>query len=222
MSISVYAFIIVAVMVVFSLIAIGYFLLYTNIINKALVTKGRKHLHMIPPHKVVIALIIVFIIGAAVLGAIYLPGMSRITSAHDIEEHLREFQVVNEEWNVEVTMSDSYAAVIAYDDEQTDHAFAIYKNTNETFTNYAFRYGGSTTSVERSVSVYKFDGTLVLVSMNALQIAKIACHDGDTYELDPNRPFVLIMLSGGFDVYDNEGNLIDLEQDWWYEMREAD
>lgn len=78
----------------------------------------------------------------------------------------------------------------------------------------AFRYGGHTTSVERSVSIYKFDGTLVLISMNSLHIEKIECHDGDTYETDPNRPFALILPSGGFDVYDNEGNLIDLEQDW--------
>lgn len=221
MSISVFAFIIVVIMVLLTIISIGYFLLYTSNINKALVTNGRKHLHMIPPYKVVIALIIMFIIGIAVLAVIYLPGMSRITTVQDIEEHLREFQAVNDEWNVEVAMSDNYAAVIAYDDEQTDHAFAVYRNDN-TFTDYVFRYGGHTTSVERSVSIYKFDGTLVLISMNSLHIEKIECHDGDTYETDPNRPFALILPSGGFDVYDNEGNLIDLEQDWWYEIREAD
>lgn len=218
MSISVFAFIVIAIVILLTIIAAGYFLLYTSNINKALVTKGHKHLHMIPPYKMVIALIILFIVVVAVLVAIYLPGMSRITNAHDIEEHLREFQAVNDEWNVEVAMSDNYAAVIAYDDEQTDHAFAIYRNTSEAFTNFVFRAGGHTTSVEKSVSVYKFDGTLALVSMNTLHIAKIECHDGDTYETDPNHPFVLILPSGGFNIYDNEGNLIDLEQDWWYEI----
>lgn len=47
--------------------------------------------------------------------------------------------------------------------------------------------------------------------MNALHIAKIACHDGDTCEIAPNRPFVRVMPSNDFDVYDDEGILIDLE-----------
>ena len=45
MSIAVFVFVIIAITVVLTLIAIGYFLLYTNVINKALVTRGRKHLH---------------------------------------------------------------------------------------------------------------------------------------------------------------------------------
>lgn len=222
MSVAVFAFIIIAIMVLLTIVAVGYFLLYSSNINKALVTKGRKHLHMIPFYKVVIVLIILFMIGAAVLAAIYFPGMSRIATAHDIEEHMREFQAVNDEWNVEVAMSDDYAAAIAYDGEQSDHTFAIYRNANETFTDFAFRVGGHTVSVEKSVSVYKFEDTLVLVSMNALHIAKIERHDGDVYEFDPNRPFVIVMPSGGFDVYGDDGILIDLEQDWWYEIREAD
>ena len=102
MSIAVFVFVIIAITVVLTLIAIGYFLLYTNVINKALVTRGRKHLHMIPPYKVVISLLIVLIIGAVVLGLIYLPSANRMTSAHDIEKNLREFQVVNDEWNVKM------------------------------------------------------------------------------------------------------------------------
>lgn len=222
MSIAVFVFVIIAITVVLTLIAIGYFLLYTNVINKALVTRGRKHLHMIPPYKVVISLLIVLIIGAVVLGLIYLPSANRMTSAHDIEKNLREFQAVNDGWNVEVAMSDNIAAALAYDDELTDYTFAIYRSSNDTFKNYEYRYGGHTASVEQSVSVYKYDGTLVLLSMNALHIAKIERHDGESYEIDPNSPFILVIPSGGFDVYDSDGDLIDLEQDWWYEMRQAD
>ncbi len=222
MSFSVFAFIIIAIMAVMVLATIGYFLLYTSVINKALATKGRKHLHMMPPYKVVIASAVIFVIGTVVLGTFYLLGINRIVTAHDLEVNMRKYQAVNEEWNVEIAMSDDFAAVIAYDDNLTDHTFAVYKNANDTFTDYEYRYGGHTTSVERSVSVYKFDGTLVLISMNALHISKIECHDGDCYEIDPARPFVLIVQSGGFDVFDNKGNLIDLEQDWWYEVRKAD
>lgn len=63
---------------------------------------------------------------------------------------MRKFQAVNAEWNVEATMSDNYVAAIAYDDEQTDYTFAVYKNTNETFTNFMFRIGGHATSVKKA------------------------------------------------------------------------
>ena len=48
---------------------------------------------------------------------------------------------------------------------------------------------------------------------------KLAVSHGDPYEIDPNHPFVLTVLGGGFDVYDSNGSLIELEQDWWYEER---
>lgn len=219
MSISVFVFTIIAIVVILTVIAVGYFLLYTRMINKALVGKGRKHLHMIAPYKVVIAFVIVLAVGAAALGGVYRSNMSRITSAHDIEESFRAFQAANAEWNVEVAMSNNIAAVIAYDQEQTDHTFAVYTNENDIFTNYVYRAGGHTTSVERSVLVYKSEGAFILISMNALHIAKIECHDGDPYEIDPNHPFVLIVPGGGFDVYDSNGSLIELEQDWWYGER---
>ena len=57
------------------------------------------------------------------------------------------------------------------------------------------------------------------ISMNRLGIAKIACHDGNTYQLDPESPFVLIIPSGGADIYDKNG---DLEQNWWYEITTND
>ncbi len=56
--------------------------------------------------------------------------------------------------------------------------------------------------------------------MNAPHIAAIECHDGERYEIDSNSPFVLIIPSGGFDVYDINGDLINLTQEGWYELTE--
>lgn len=220
MSSSVFAFPI-AVLLLLILVAAGYFLLYTSHINRALTAKGRGHLHMLPPYRVVMALGVIAVICAATLGASGLSGLSRIATAHDVEEDLRESRTVEEDWNVEIAMSDGFAAAIAYDDERSDHSFAIYRNAGDVFTAYTFRYGGHTTSVERGVSVYRFDDTLILLSMNAPHIERIVCHDGDTWEIDPGRPFVLILPSGGFDAYDSAGERIDLAQDWWYEERDA-
>lgn len=85
MSISVFVLIIIAAMIVLTLIAVVYFLIYTSNINSALVKRERKHLHMIPPRLVVIAWSLFFVIGIIVLSIIYLPGVGRITNAHDIE-----------------------------------------------------------------------------------------------------------------------------------------
>lgn len=220
MSISVFA-LPIALLLIVSGIALGYFLLYTGHINRALETKGRRHLHMLPPYRVVTALAALAVVCIVTLGVLCLPGMSRITTARDVEEDLLASQTVGEDWSVEVAMSDGFAAVLAYDDARSGHQFAIYRNESDILTNYVFRYGGRTTSVERSVSVYRFDDTLILLSMNALHIETIACHGGGTYETDPDRPFVLILPGGGFDAYDAEGERIDLAQDWWYEERDA-
>ncbi|MGM9661516.1 MAG: hypothetical protein ACI3WR_00290 [Oscillospiraceae bacterium] len=217
MDISVVVCTVLAAIAILVLIAAGYLRLYTRAINRALVTKGRKPPRMIPPYKVVAALAAALVIAAALC----LSGMNRITTARDMEESLRKSQTIREDWNIEIAMSDSFAAALAYDDGLTDHSFAVYRNTGRLFENYQFRYGGHTVSVEQSVSVYKYDGMLALLSMNALHIARIQCHDGETYEIDPDSPFVLILPDGGFDAYDSAGKLIDLEQDRWYEVREA-
>lgn len=218
MNISVFTVPIVLLLLI-SGMALGYFRLYTGYINRTLAEKGRRHRHMIPPCWVVRALAVLFIVCVIVLGAVYLPGMSRLTTARDMEEDMRGSQRVDDDWNVEIAMSDDFAALIAYDDEQSDHTFAVYRNDSDTFTDYKFRYGGHITSVERSVCACRFDGALILLSMNVPGIEKVECYDGETYKIDPDRPFVLILPDSGFDAYDAGGNRIDLTQDPWYEER---
>lgn len=197
-----------------------YFFIYKHHINKVLVEPQKKHIRMIPPYMIFVALIIV----VAVLGTSFiitiLPSLDRISTVSDIEKNVRSFQGISNDWNIEVAMNDQVAGVIAYDDQRSEHIFSIYKSNGTANTNYVFRYGGKSTSIERSVRVFKFEGTTVLISMNALHIAAIECHDGERYEIAPNMPFVLVIPSGGFDVYDNSGKLIDLTQDWWYELTE--
>ena len=195
-----------------------YFFSYKHHINKVLVEPQKKHIRMIPPYTILVSLIIVF----AVLGTYFiitiLPSFDHISTVSDIENNVRSSQKINSDWNVEVAMNDRVAAVIAYDDQRSEHTFSIYKSDSKANTNYVFRYGGKSTSIERSVRVFKFEGTMVLISMNALHIVAIECHDGERHEIDPNMPFVLIIPSGRFDVYDNSSNLIDLTQNQWYEL----
>ena len=58
--------------------------------------------------------------------------------------------------------------------------------------------------------------------MNSLHIAAIDSHGGARYEIDPDRPFALLIPGGGFDAYDSAGQLLNLEQEQWYEATDAE
>lgn len=156
--------------VVLPVICAIYFFIYKHHINKVLVEPQKKHIRMIAPYMILVALIIVF----AVLGTFFiitiLPSLDRISTVSDIEENVRSFQGISSDWNVEVAMNDRVAAVIAYDDQRSEPIFSIYKSDGNTNTNYVFRYGGKSISIERSVRVFKFEGTTVLMFMITVAI----------------------------------------------------
>lgn len=195
-------------------------LIYKKHINKVLIEPDKKHIKLVPPYKVLLVLIIVFAIVVTSFAVTLIPNTEHLSTVNDIEEDVRSFQKISDDWNIEIAMNERIAAVIAYDNQESEHTFSIYENKGSTKTNYVFRYGGKSTSIERGIRVFRFEGTTALISMNILHIAAIECHDGERYEVDPNTPFVLVIPSGGFDVYDENGNLIDITQAGWYELTE--
>lgn len=209
-----------AAVCVFFLVCIGYLLIYKKHINKVLIEPDKKHIKLVPPYKVLLVLIIVFAIVVTSFAVTLIPNTEHLSTVNDIEEDVRSFQKISDDWNIEIAMNERIAAVIAYDNQESEHTFSIYENKGSTKTNYVFRYGGKSTSIERGIRVFRFEGTTTLISMNILHIAAIECHDGERYEVDPNTPFVLVIPSGGFDVYDENGNLIDITQAGWYELTE--
>lgn len=197
-----------------------YFFVYKRHINKVLVEPQKKHKKMIPPHIVLLALTIAFAVICISFIATIQTRLNRISTVSDIKKDALSFQGISNDWDIDITMNDSIAAVIAYNEQKDEHAFSIYENEGKGKTNYVFRYGGKSTSIERSVRIFKFESTTVFISMNALHIAAIDCHDGERYEIDPNMPFALVVPSGSFDIIDSNGNSIDLSQDLWYELTE--
>ena len=220
MDISYILLLLFAAVCVFFLVCIGYLLIYKKHINKVLIEPDKKHIKLVPPYKVLLVLIIVFAIVVTSFAVTLIPNTEHLSTVNDIEEDVRSFQKISDDWNIEIAMNERIAAVIAYDNQESEHTFSIYENKDSTKTNYVFRYGGKSTSIERGIRVFKFEGTTALISMNILHIAAIECHDGERYEVDPNTPFVLVIPSGGFDVYDENGNLIDITQVGWYELTE--
>ena len=220
MDISYILLLLFAAVCVFFLVCIGYLLIYKKHINKALIEPDKKHIKLVPPYKVLLVLIIVFAIVVTSFAVTLIPNTEHLSTVNDIEEDVRSFQKISDDWNIEIAMNERIAAVIAYDNQESEHTFSIYENKDSTKTNYVFRYGGKSTSIERGIRVFKFEGTTALISMNILHIAAVECHDGERYEIDPNNPFVLVIPSGGFDVYDENGKLIDITQADWYELTE--
>ena len=220
MDISYILLLLFAAVCVFFLVCIGYLLIYKKHINKVLIEPDKKHIKLVPPYKVLLVLIIVFAIVGTSFAVTIIPNTEHLSTVNDIEEDVRSFQKISDDWNIEIAMNERIAAVIAYDNQESEHTFSIYENKGSTKTNYVFRYGGKSTSIERGIRVFKFEGTTALISMNILHIAAVECHDGERYEVDPNTPFVLVIPSGGFDVYDENGNLIDITQAGWYELTE--
>ncbi len=220
MDISYILLLLFAAVCVFFLVCIGYLLIYKKHINKVLIEPDKKHIKLVPPYKVLLVLIIVFAIVVTSFAVTLIPNTEHLSTVNDIEEDVRSFQKISDDWNIEIAMNERIAAVIAYDNQESEHTFSIYENKGSTKTNYVFRYGGKSTSIERGIRVFKFEGTTALISMNILHIAAVECHDGERYEIDPNNPFVLVIPSGGFDVYDENGKLIDITQADWYELTE--
>ena len=220
MDISYILLLLFAAVCVFFLVCIGYLLIYKKHINKVLIEPDKKHIKLVPPYKVLLVLIIVFAIVVTSFAVTLIPNTEHLSTVNDIEEDVRSFQKISDDWNIEIAMNERIAAVIAYDNQESEHTFSIYENKGSKKTNYVFRYGGKSTSIERGIRVFKFEGTTALISMNILHIAAVECHDGERYEVDPNTPFVLVIPSGGFDVYDENGNLIDITQAGWYELTE--
>ena len=218
MDISYILLLLFAAVCVFFLVCIGYLLIYKKHINKVLIEPDKKHIKLVPPYKVLLVLIIVFAIVVTSFAVTLIPNTEHLSTVNDIEEDVRSFQKISDDWNIEIAMNERIAAVIAYDNQESEHTFSIYENKGSTKTNYVFRYGGKSTSIERGIRVFRFEGTTALISMNILHIAAVECHDGERYEIDPNNPFVLVIPSGGFDVYDENGKLIDITQSDWYEL----
>lgn len=196
----------------------GYYYAYKRHINRALAQPGKKRLRLAPPRAVFILLTAAFALLCLTLIVSGLRGQGRLATLGDIEADIG----LPQGWEVESAMDERAAAVLCFDAEEGGHSFYVYENTGGKSADYVFRYGGSSTSIERGLRAFSFGGATVLISMNALHIAAIESHGGGRYELDPARPFVLVIPGGGFDAYDSAGAPLDLEQEQWFETTDAE
>ena len=217
-------------------IVLVYYHFYKRHINKALKDPQAKHRKMLPPHvliSVLAVLLIIVVITAVVLDLEFDLSRSRLTSK---EEILANARIGYEDMQSEISMSGDVAAVLCYPEDLSEAEFRVYINENSNHPDYVFSRGGDLTSIERAAYLLEYNGTYVLISLNACQIAEIRCENGTTYSVDPDSPFVLVIPDGGsllskaedsgtfyYDytgiaVFDDQGNELDLTQLQWFEM----
>ena len=77
-----------AVLCVLSLICAVYFFLYKRHINKALAAPETKHMKLVPPYKILVALVLAFIIVGVCFAITMLPSMKRLSTVSDIEKDI--------------------------------------------------------------------------------------------------------------------------------------
>ena len=210
--------IIPAVLLTALMIVYGYLKVYQAKIDQSLEAGRPMKKPMIPPYRIANAVKILLVIALAVPAVLYLSG-NRPTSAKALEQSVQQ-RAAEEKRDVLLVQTKTTAAALYYSEDQSGHSFALYENRGKLMDDYCFIHGGSSASIEESVRVFRMENTgeLVLFSMNMPRISKIVSHDGTTYHLDPESPFVLILPSGGADLYDAEGNLLDLGNLSWYEI----
>ena len=195
-----------------------YLLIYKKHINKILNHNSIKHRHLPAPYLIVGCLGLVCVI---VLTTLISAGTgfisNKLKDENDIAEHAQEFQKIDSDFTIEVDSASAMAGVLAYDADHHQPIFSIYLNENNNNPNYKFRIGGKSTAVEQCVRVFKYRDEITIISMNNDHIAKIECHDVNSFDLDPNQPFVLTIPNGTISFYNVDGEEIDIAQGEWYE-----
>lgn len=231
---------IIAVLLGALAIAIGGVLVYLHFykrhINNVLQGTQAKSKKMPPPHVLISVLPVLLILVAVVTVMLDMEfdlSQSRLTTK---EEILANARIGYEDMQSEISMSGDVAAVLNFKEDLSDSDFRVYINKNSNHPNYVFRRGADLTSVERAAYLLEYDGTYVLISLNAFRIAEIRCENGTTYSVNPDSPFVIVIPNGGsllsttengvtyyhgytgMKVFDDQGNEIDLTQKQWFEM----
>ena len=193
----------------------GYLKVYQRKLDQAVKTGKPLKKPMIPPYKIANAVKILILLAVAlpILSCLRAP----CTSVRNLEKEVQQ-RAAEDGMQGELVMTEGTAAALYYAED--DSRFALYENRGTVLDDYCFIHGGSSAAMEKGLRAFRMEdtGELVLFSMNMPRISKIVSHDGTTYHLDPESPFVLILPSGGADLYDAEGNLLDLGNLSWYEI----
>ena len=213
-----------------------YLQIYQRHINKSLNESAPHRRRLVPPWVMAMlipAVMVVVGIGAFCLDLVFDISNSRLTTK---EEILEKACMGYEDFHARIAMTENVAAVLLYPDDLSEAEFRIYINKNSSHPNYAFRSGGETTSIERCVCLWEYQGSFILLSLNTPRIAKIRCENGTTYTLDPDTPFALVipnagsLLGGsemeityfydysGIEFYNEDGQVMDLTELDWFEM----
>lgn len=159
-------------------------------------------------HKNIIVIAVIALGLIAGTATILINNANRITTAEQLEQDARQSRSVGADWDMAQAVTDEIAVMLFYNEDLSDHNFWIYENDGGSHTSYVFKNGGSSSmEIGRNIKAYYHHTSLVLISMNADHVAKIECQDGESYTIDPNKPFAVIVPSGS-ELFDENGDVV--------------
>lgn len=136
------------------------------------------------------------------------------TFKSNIEKDARYSQKVPDNWNVSESKTDNIAAMIFYDNSNSNNIFSIYVNRKGFSFGYFFINGGSF-PVDDSVLEFNIEeyNEKVLISMNKKKVSKIKIDNGHTIKtvhIDSTKPFSYILPKdeGDITIYDINDNVV--------------
>ena len=83
-----------AAVCVICLVCVGYLFVYKKHINKALIEPDKKHIKLVPPYKVLLALVILLAVVGTSYAVTIIPNMEQLSTVNDIEDDARSFQKI--------------------------------------------------------------------------------------------------------------------------------
>ena len=149
------------------------------------------------------------------VGFLYANNDIGITSTN-LEADIRSSQMIQDDWTVDGSVSDTMAAYISYPQDMSDHTFSVYVNRPGLSFGYFFRGGGSLSGVERGIAKYTVEGykEQAFISMNQQQVTRLEIDDGNAIQvtdIDSNKPFAIVLPTnaGIITFYDVNGATVE-------------
>lgn len=136
------------------------------------------------------------------------------TTKGHIQEQARESQHIPTDWCVSEQTSNCLSAMIFYNKDLTEHTFSLYINRDGLSFGYFFCQGGIDASIQSGVQKFTIEGSeeTAYISMNPQRASLMQIFNGidiTTEEIDPNKPFaVIVEADASVEFYDVNGNLL--------------
>lgn len=134
-------------------------------------------------------------------------------SAGNLEREARESQQIDSEWEAAQAINKDMCAMLFYNADKSDCRFSVYVTKEGMSYGYFFREGGTDGFIVDGVRGFMVqDKGIVLLSLNAEKVCKIEIDGMTDIEVDPSKPFVMVLPEGCSEIsmYNMQDEMVTL------------